>query len=292
MATALTPLTPRDQDILNALDRCPLTVRQLLKVSETFARSFASERRVRQRLLTLADHEFVRCWQYAVVGKGTLNYYTLAPIGFQLLYGLDEPLPTGNIFRPVGVAHMAHTQALANFIVHTAVVAHRAGVQLGGFYRENALKLTVSTDCLYPDAAFQLVAPDKRPFSFFVEIDNATERLRSEKALDTLERKLRFYEAYQDRTEARFRLLVVTTGTEERLHNILDLARQLARNEKRSLAYGVTLDQYLAHANPVISACTLDHRLRAVPLVPSQSREAPEVVAIPAREAVTLVPCM
>src|SRR5206468_841921 len=137
----------------------PLTVRQILALSETFARPFGSERRVRQRLQSLAEDGLVRRWQFAAVGRGTLNYYTLSPAGFQLLYGIDEPLPQGAAFRPIGIARLAHTQALADFIVHSAVAAHRDGFRLDGFCRENTVQLTVGTESLYPDCAFQLLNP-------------------------------------------------------------------------------------------------------------------------------------
>ena len=42
-------LTARDLEILTALDRCPLTAEQLLKLSQIFAAPFTSERRVRER---------------------------------------------------------------------------------------------------------------------------------------------------------------------------------------------------------------------------------------------------
>src|SRR5437762_14059956 len=83
-------------------------------------------------------------------------------------------------FGPVGIARQFHTLRLADFIVHTATSARRARLKLAGFYRENAFRLTVGNECLYPDCAFQLVTPSGFPFSFFVELDNSTEAIRSD----------------------------------------------------------------------------------------------------------------
>src|SRR5258708_6091605 len=46
--------TPRDLDILIALDRCPLTVAQIFKLSEIFSIPFTTIRRVQERLGLLA----------------------------------------------------------------------------------------------------------------------------------------------------------------------------------------------------------------------------------------------
>src|SRR5439155_4071866 len=77
MATCL--VTPRDNDLFAALARCPLTVRQLLAVSATFAYPFTSERRVQERLQRLCAAGRLRRWFYATAGQGALSYYTLTP---------------------------------------------------------------------------------------------------------------------------------------------------------------------------------------------------------------------
>lgn len=71
-------VTPRDRDLFEALDRCPLTVRQLLKLSVTFAYPFTTERRVQERLHQLCAAGRVRRWLYATAGQGALSYYTLS----------------------------------------------------------------------------------------------------------------------------------------------------------------------------------------------------------------------
>src|SRR5205823_14537684 len=128
-------------------------------------------------------------------------------------------------------------------------------------------RLQIGEESLFPDCAFQLLPVPGSPFSFFVEIDNATERVRSDKDLDSWQRKIRLYEALQDRSADRFRVLVITTRSTERLRHILTAAGELAGNPHRSLFYGIHLPRYLQQADALTSPCFLDHRRRSVVLV-------------------------
>ena len=205
--------------------------------------------------------------QYATAGHGTQNYYTLLPAGFQLLHGPDAPPPTKRYFAPIGFSREPHTRALADFIVHTAVAAHQAGIRFTGFARENTFWLRVGDDTLFPDGAFQLIVGD-REYSFFVELDNSGQRIRSDSAdAESWERKIRLYEAFQDQCEMRFRVLVITTRSAERLSHILIRASELAKNPHRSLIYGVTLAQYLEQQNALTDTCFQNHRGKRVSLV-------------------------
>ncbi|MBI3468313.1 MAG: replication-relaxation family protein [Planctomycetes bacterium] len=261
-------LTTRDLEILAALDCCPLTALQLLKLSRIFGRPFTGERRVRERLQILCDGGRVRRSQYATADRGALNYYTLLPAGYHVLHGPDAKPPTKRYFGPIGFAREPHTRALADFVVHTAVAAHDAGVRFTGFYRENAFWLPVGGEMLYPDCAFQRIAFD-REFSFFVELDNSGQRMRSSSEdAESWQRKIRLYEAFRDLCPLRFRVLVVTTRSTERLGHILELAASSARNPQRSLFYGTTLSRFLNETCAVTAPCFTDHRCRLVSLVP------------------------
>src|SRR5229473_569115 len=121
--TSLCLVTPRDQDLFQALDRCPLTVRQLLKLSKTFGHCFTTERRVQERLQRLCAAGRVRRWRYATAGQGSLSYYTLTPLGYRLLHGHDTAPSGRGLFGPIGVARQAHAQALAEAIVHLGIGA-------------------------------------------------------------------------------------------------------------------------------------------------------------------------
>jgi len=280
-----TPLvTPRDLDLFRALDHAPLTARQLLKFSRTLSLPFTDERRVRERLLVLAAAGRVRRWQYATAGPGSLNYYTLAPLGYQLLHGPKAALPPRGAFAEIGHARQFHTYSLAEFVVHTAVAAHQAGTRFAGFCRENSVCLKIGDELLWPDCAFQLVTPAGQDFKFFVEIDNASERLRSTKDTDSLERKIQLYDRFQDSCPHRFRVLVVCTRSSERLNHILGLAATKQREPRRSLFYGIALPDYLACQAPLSSACFRNHQGKPVSLLPQVKGTAP----LPPRKAPVL----
>jgi hypothetical protein len=260
-------LTPRDLDILTALDHCPLTALQLLTFSQTFATPFTTERRVRERLHQLCAAGRVRRWQYATAGQGAPNYYTLSLLGYRLLHGDEARPPTKRYFDPVAIARQHHTSSLADFIVHTATSAHRLDIPMTGFCRENTIAIHSGDDVIYPDCAFLLVPPGRSELRFFVELDNSTERLRSTTDSDNWQRKLSIYEARADAMpDRRFRLLVITTRSRGRLDNILRLAAESSRNAYRSLVYGVHLPAYLAQTEGVSARCFTDHRGRAVSL--------------------------
>lgn len=266
-------ITSRDVEILASLDRCPLTVEQIMKLSQTFdAGPFTSLRSVQDRLQKLCRAGWLRRWRYATATRGASpHYYKLTLLGYRILHGEDAAPVAKRQFSEVGLAHQHHTRSLADFIVHTAVAAHGRGCPLKSFYRENTLRLAVGEDTLYPDCAFELLTPRRRQYNFLVELDSGTERVRSDKDSESWERKIRLYDELQSRIHPRrFRVLVVTTRSRERLRHILDAAGSLVRNRQRSLFYGVYLDHFLSEPDAVREACFLDHRDRRVSLLPAR----------------------
>lgn len=263
-------VTDRDIDILTALDRVPLTAQQMVRLSETFCHPFGSERTARERLQMLCAERWVRWSHYALASAGgSPKYYFLTRKGYGILYGDDVPPPTKRHFSPLTISRQHHTRSLADFLVHTMRSAHRAGVRFTEFYRENTLRLTIGDDCLYPDSSFQLVGSES-PFNFLVEIDNHTERIRSDKDTDSWERKLRLYDRLQDSAASRFRVLVVTTRSSDRLRHILSTAATVLRNQQRSLVYGIDLPTFVAEEEPLHRHVFLDHLGRATALIASR----------------------
>lgn len=266
-------VTERDLEILAALDKSPLTSRQLLKLSITFSRPFTDERRVRERLQVLTESDRVRRWPYATAGRGSPNYYLLSPVGYQLLHGKLSP-PTKRAFSEIGIARHHHSHALAEFIVHTEVAAHVGKAKISGFYPENRLRLQVNGEYLYPDCAFQLITSHGKEFSYFVELDNSTERIRSMKQVESWQRKIRLYDALQDQSLNRFRVLVIPTKSTERLAHILNVAKETMQNPDRSLFLGSTLSNFLAQQDAITGQHFLDHRRRIISMLPpTQKRQ-------------------
>jgi hypothetical protein len=264
-------LTDRDTEILLALDRCPLTVRQLMKLSESFnSAAFASLRSVQDRLHKLHAAGWVRGWRYATTGcGGAPEYYKLSLLGYRLLYGHQAIPPTKRYLAEIGLAHHHHTLSLSEFIVHTAVAAYRRGIRMVNFYRENTLRLAVGDEALFPDCVFELASPAGPTFNFLVELDNGTERVRSQKDTESWQRKIRLYDGLQNESYPhRFRVLVVTTRSGDRLRHILDAAAAGMHNPRRTLFYGVDLPDYLAEPGAVCAPCFRDHRGLPVVLMP------------------------
>lgn len=266
-STLLTLPTPRDLEVFAALDRCPLTVTQLHKLSTTFASPFTTERKLRARLQTLAETGRVRRFQFAIAGRGTFNYYALSPLGYALLHGPKAPKAAKRAFSEISPARLLHTQALADFLVQTAVAAQQAGITLASVRRENTLRLEAAGSHLYPDAAFSLIQKNGMPFHFFVELDNGTEPVTSPRECESWERKLQFYDTFQQHCGYRFRVLGLFTRGTKRIDNVLKVAAATARNPDRSLLYAMPLSSYLAQDDPLHSPCFQDHRGRSVGLL-------------------------
>jgi hypothetical protein len=116
------------------------------------------------------------------------------------------------------------------------VCAHRRGLPVVDFCRENTLRLQVGDENLFPDCAFRIRLPDQQ-FNFVVELNNGTERVRSQKDTESWERKIRLYEAYQDRSTSRFRVLIVSTKSRDRVNYIRESAATLVRNPQRTTTW-------------------------------------------------------
>lgn len=264
-------LTPRDLDVLSALDRTPLTVQQLHKLSETFAEPFPNERRVQERMAKLAAAGWVHQRWYGVASRGSPPaYFQLTLAGFQQVHGAEITPPRKRCFAEVRVAHHHHTRRLADFIVHTFVAARRAGIEIARFAPENFVRLPVARESLLPDCSFTLSTSTGEAFNFVVELDNATERIRSRLDLDSWQRKIRLYDQHEDTAEDRRRVLIVGTRSRERIGNILQLARDSVRNRQRSLFLGIHLEDYLAQRFAFTVPCFADHRGQTVALLPTK----------------------
>ncbi len=264
-------ITPRDIELLRALDYAPLTARQLEKLSATWEAPFSGVRLVRERMQRLGEAKLVTSHRYAILNPGQPeNYYLLSRRGYQLIHGPDSKPPTKGYFSAVALARQPHQRAVSDFVVHTACGAHHSGVRFTGFYRENTIRLMADGQSVYPDASFALVKRDEKVLRFFAEIDNGTERVRSQKEADSIEQKIRTYDAVQDQCpDERFRVLFISAqNSQERLNHILEAANDIVRNRNRTLFYGVTLTNYLTTTFSVTSPVFVDHRGERQSLVP------------------------
>ncbi len=266
-------ITPRDLEVLAALDHCPLTAQQLLKLSRSFGLPFTTERRVRERLQQLEQQHWLTSWLYATASRGgSPSYWKLTRDGYRVLHGTDAVLPKRRYFEEIAVGHHHHTKCLADFLVQTFVAAHRLGIEVRYFARENSVRMEAAGSVLYPDCAFQLFTPVGRAFNFVVELDNGTERIRSPQDVESIERKIRGYDLHQSSTPSfdhgRFVVLFVTTRSADRLTHILQAAARIMRNPRRTLFLGVTLRAFLNHDAPLTTPLFLsptDHQQSLIP---------------------------
>ena len=267
-------LGDRDIEILSALDRCVLTPDQIGRLSETFTRPFSEVAFARRRLRQLAEAGYIRAFPYALASSGrSPNYFRLTRTGWQTLHGIDVELPRRRQFEAIADAHHHHTLALSDVIVHLSVTAHRAGVELREFWRENSLQIPSSDLTLRPDCAFQLRRADGRPFHFVVELDCSTERLRTPRNVESIERKIRGYDRHQGAFDAldpqRYLVLFITTRSRDRLDHILELAKDVMENPDRTVFIGATLRDFL-NSDPFRDSVLKNHRGLQRMIIPSE----------------------
>jgi hypothetical protein len=128
-------VTPRDLEILAALDRTPLTALQLLKLSGMFAQPFGSERMVRERLQSLCAAGWARSAHYATADQGAApKYYFLTLVGCSLVHGPNATSPPKRSFLPLPVTRHRHSRALADFVVQTYLATHAVDIGVANYY--------------------------------------------------------------------------------------------------------------------------------------------------------------
>ena len=268
MATAII-LSQRDLSLLRLLSWTPATTALVLRASTAFdGDPFLDERRVRERLQTLAKAGLVRAWSAALPRGGLQNYYKLSVAGYQAVAGVDADLPPRTIFAEISPSLFEHTMRLAESIVETVRACAQQRITIVRVFRENELTFTAGREQVQPDCFFRLQSAGK-PFNFAFEVDQSTESLDSF-ASNSIRTKLRIYDAYQERTledwraygkaweRPRYRV-VFLTRTVERAYHILALAKRITSNPSRRLVYATTLDAYLSESDPLRSALFLDH---------------------------------
>jgi len=218
----------------------------------------------------LAAGGWVRSSLLATISRRAASWYRLTPEGYRLLHGQDAVLPHKTFFMPMPPSRQEHALWLAEVIVHTMVAAERSLLSINDYRRENSVVLSLASETLKPDGSMQLQTADHRQFNFFIELDNGTEPVRSPRQRQSLERKVRFYEALQDavlgnwkcgertRPPPRYCVLFFTRSMQRQKH-LLRTARQIARNPDRRLCLGVSLAEYLSDPNPLRSPITVDH---------------------------------
>jgi protein involved in plasmid replication-relaxation len=270
-------LSARDQSLLRLLAHTPATTPLILKASETFlGEPFHDERRVRERLQTLADSGLIRAFPATHGVGGPVNWYKLTAEGYRTMHGAEAALPHRSRFEAIPPSRFLHTHTLAEIIVHVLVAAHRDRCTIRFFQGDGEARIEVASHTFYPDCFFQFGLAGKQ-FNAYFEIDQSTESIDSS-AEQSIRTKLLNYEAYQDslvvwwkgqreRVPRPYFRVVLLTRSQERANHILWLAQNCARNPDRHLVYATTQDTYLTELRALQSPLFLDHHGRWQSLV-------------------------
>ncbi len=265
-------LSARDLSLLRLLARTPATTTLILKASETFPGGpFHDDRRIRERLQTLAEGGLVRAFSATQGVGGPVNWYKLTAEGFRTVHGAEATLPPRSRFEAISPSRFQHTQVIAEVIVHSLVTAHRDRCTIPFFYGDGEARIDIASHTFYPDCFFQFALAGKQ-FNIYFEIDQSTESIDSN-AEQSIRTKLLNYEAYQDslvawwkgntKTGTRpFFRAVFLTRSQERAYHILWLAQACARNADRHLVYAATQDAYLTESRALQNPLFIDHHGR------------------------------
>lgn len=267
----------RDLEILQALDRCPLTPEQLLRLSQSFQQPFTDAHNVRRRLRELSEAELIRSFVYAMANDGrSPRYYKLTRDGYRFLYGADATLPRRRYFEAIRPGHHHHSFCLAEVVVHLCVTAAKHDCDVLHFARENSVKLQADAFTLFPDAAFVVRRSDGKTFPFVVELDNGTERVRSKQDVESIERKIRGYDIHQGKFDKfdpdRYLVLFVTTRSRDRLQHILSTAASIVSQPQRTVFVGTELKEFLS-VDPFVQSALQDHRGLRRQIIPMAALE-------------------
>jgi len=266
--------TLRDDDIMLALTRCPLTAEDFLALSQTWLQSFTSLRRVQERMKDLTTVGQLHSWRYATTGQGGGRlYYKLTLAGYRTVMQDDEiKPPTKRFFKEMNPGRHRHQQALSKFIVQTYIAAHHRGIQVIDFHPENTYRIECGERPLFPDAHFSLLLPNGKQFSYCVELDNSTERVFSYKDNDSITSKMQRYLVDMVGTPD-YRVLFVITGAKERRRNIVEAARQLTGGNGFVPFYIVSLDDFLSEQDALFAPCFHSPQDENILLLRSQIRQ-------------------
>ncbi len=262
-------ISDRDLAMLRLLDLTPATAVQIRKTSVTFGdEPFRDERRVRERMQSLAEAGLVRSFPAAIPGGGVMLYYRLTQEGFRSAFPDAVDNPPRVSLNEIAPSRLRHAMVTADAIVHTLVACHDRGVQVLKTTGDGRLTLSVGEHRQQPDFHVQLGFAG-RYFNLVFEIDMATEPLDSHRE-QSIRTKILGYETYQDwvlrswkdsgehGSRPSFRVVFLTTGV-ERANHILWLAHELARNRDRRLVYASTQDAYLNELHAVTAPILNDH---------------------------------
>lgn len=271
------------------------------------------EARTLTRLLQDATQKgLLQRTEYAIVGPGRRPYHLLTEAGYAFLFP-GEPTPTKSylsratgerrsrksaFFAPIPLNTQDHDYAVSQSVVHTLLQARRDQIGIETYHTRHRVELKIPTTyamqtslkaivrrdpasgmpvrehlSLFPDATVEFVTKEGGRYLRYDEIDGGSESVLSREDTDAIERKVRFYDHYQDIADRRFRVRFLTYRPNSfgRLRSIIECARAILRNPERPLFLFTTLEHYLTKNGALVRPIFLDHFGRPAPCVPSRA---------------------
>lgn len=239
-------ITARDREILCSLYRDPKTPDQLLRESVVFNEPFHTQLRLQVRLKQLTDAGILKRWRYFDGTDGAAPYYyKLSREGFRLVAGPDALPPTKRYFAEISPSLHRHHRAVADCNIQMLVSARQSRIRIAEFHPQDSLVLSIGNERVIPDSTWQLVPQNERHHRFYFEIDCSTESLVSQHQSNTLEQKIRRYEALHYKSPQPFRVVFVFTQSTDRRDHFLKLAAKVVKNSHRVIFYGAVLHDFV-----------------------------------------------
>ena len=274
----------RDQYLLSSLYLTPLTVDQLLKLSRSWPQPFFHWHTLYRRLERLRSAGWLRRWRYAVTIDGASpSYYKLSPKGYREMAEKIRSRPPGK-YSFSQITDPWHTYRLSQFIVKTFLAARAFRVTLEECYPDKTIPLEGDGPTLYPDFVFTIRAHNGERFHYCLELDNNTQTIRSMTNLESLEWKIRRYEAYQYAAVDRghnFRVLFITSGGCTHAKNIAKAAAEILLEPRRELVLCCRIQDYLQAMNPLTQRLFVSNRGQRAAMLPKYDASARTPVVHP-----------
>ena len=259
-------ITNRDLDVFRSLEKLPFTTDQLLRFSQTFKQQFACQRILERRLKRLTEDGLLRRCYFAFPKQGrNPSYWRLTRKSHSLIHPTESKAKRSQ-FLPIGVSLHFHSHNLNEFLLRLLLAASEGGLYTTRIDVEKSLEFDDQFS-ITPDAMIELAAK-RRSFKFFVELDTATERVETDQRIpSSIQKKLETYERYRLTAGNSFRVLFVTTSSQQRAKNILQFANGVRSNPAGELVYATHLPSVLQCSNCLTEPVFQNHQGQPVSIV-------------------------
>lgn len=270
----------RRREILAALYVSPLTARQILALSETFAQPFTEEVYVRRKMLSLVREGYVKEFTYLDQTK----YWRLSRMGHEALHGPDKPAPGWRAYRPISPSLERHTRRLADLQLALQISAYRSDVRVMFLYGDGQVTLTCGEKRKIPDTVIGLKKKGYKTYPLMIELDCGTEPVYSTKARESLDKAITFYNDHEASIRDTYRVLTVFDRPSVRMAHFLDRVRLMNDRPQRRLHKAVLLDTLLDHVDPLYWPLLLDEDRQQSAILPGLEVSA-QTISIPFLDA-------